>query len=632
MITTRTVAAILLGAAALAALAAPALAGPASSLLRGEEPDLAPAISTLDLAAVPAWWASGAPLGCADGLAATFALCLLASSVAALSASAGRRAEDGGVLGSARIKSGREVVRGSETWDGRSDPSARGLVYGYSRGRYLLEPERFAIIDGSTGSGKSRYMLIPTIDVLTFGGASNGSEPHTVVVTDVKSELVELTGDELERRGYRVLLLDAQHPMRGHRYNPLGLVLAHARAGLVQEAEQAADGIATLLVPDEGAGSAHWVESARALLSALVLLVALSPDCPDEARHLATVNEVLCRGTEGEGADPAEPLKALFRSLPERDPARLRASQLLSSAGNELRSVVSTLKARMRVYGSAPVAWMTSASDIDPRRVLEERTAVFLHVLDAGSPYNALVALFVEQLWSAAQAAADACGGSLRRPVTVVGDEWGNIPRVSALPSFLSLGRSLNFFWVGAVQNISQLNAYGERDGREKVLANCSVKVALKLGEAQDRQYFSELVGKTTRHTRGTSTSRGASGASGSTSYSEHADDLIHPWEWTEMSPDRDGAIVVKMAMNGVPASHAGTFRAPLVDCTRTPTKGHFDLGTREHERERRRAYQRRLEARAESHRGEAVPVWCPEWPERGGGEAPGEWDGLALD
>lgn len=622
----------LAGAIALAALSAPVLAEPASTLLRGEAPDAPRAIGKLDVSAVPGWWASGTPLELADGVLAVFALCLLVASLVALSASAGRRAEDGGVLGSARIKTGAEVLRGSETWDGRSDPSARGFVYGYSRGRYLLEPERFALIDGATGSGKSRYMLIPTIDALTYGGASNGSEPHTVIVTDVKSELVELTGDELERRGYRILLLDAQHPLRGHRFNPLGLVLEYARKGLVQEAEQAADTIASLLVPDEGAGSSHWVESARALLSALVLLVALSPDCPDDARHLATVNEVLCRGTEGTGAEPAEPLKELFRSLPERDPTRLRASQLLSSGGNELRSVISTLKARMRIYGSAPVAWMTSTSDIDPYRILGERTAVFLHVLDAGSPYNALVALFVEQLWSAAQAAADAGGGSLPRPVTVVGDEWGNIPRVSALPSILSLGRSLGFFWVGAVQNISQLNAYGERDGREKILANCSVKVALKLGEAQDRAYFTELVGKTTRHTRGTSTSRGASGGSGSTSYSEHADDLVHPWEWTEMSPDRDGAIVVKMAMNGVPASHAGTFRSPLVDCTETPTRGHFDLGTREHERKRRRAYQRRLEEREEARRNEAVPIWCPEWTEEGGGEGPDEWDGLALD
>ena len=39
-------------------------------------------------------------------------------------------------------------------------------------------------------------------------------------VSDVKGELVELLGDELEARGYDVLLLDTQHPRWGSRYNP----------------------------------------------------------------------------------------------------------------------------------------------------------------------------------------------------------------------------------------------------------------------------------------------------------------------------------------------------------------------------------------------------------------------------
>ena len=600
---------------ALAVLAAPFLAAPVSTLLHGTVPSLAD-LDVISIEAILEWWLSGGFVTCLDGLLATWALCLLASLLMALSSASGRRAEDGGVLGDARVKEGAEALRGSATWDGRRSPKARGFVYGFARGRYLFEPERFVLLDGSTGSGKSRFCLIPSIDLLTYGDGSNGSEPHSILVSDVKSEMIELTGEELERRGYSVLLLDAQRPMRGHRYNPLQLLVDYAGSGLTEEAEQAADTIAAIVIPDEkDGGAAHWVESGRALLSAAILLVALSEDCPGNAKHLASVYEVICRGTEGEGQDPAAPLKALFRALPPRHPARSRASQLLSSGGNELRSIISTVKAQTRIFGSSSVAWMTSASDIDPRRVLAEKTALFLHVLDEASPYNKVCAILLDQIWAAAQLAAGSGGGELSRPLSIVGDEWGNIPVVPSLPSILSLGRSYGLFWLGAVQNIAQLNKYGERDGRRKVLANCNVKVALKLGEAEDRQYFTELIGKTTRHTQGTSTSRGARGSSGSTSYSEHADDVIHAWEWTERSPDRDGAIVVKMAMNGVPASHAGTFRTPLVDCTETPTKGHFDLGTREHERERRGAYQRRLDARAESHRDEEVPIWCPEFP-----------------
>lgn len=625
-------------AAALALASCPALAGPLEELAGGGSPDLVAAVAAIDPAAAPAWWLSGGgashPVGCLLALAA----CSAVAAAVALSAAAPRREGDGGVLGDARVRSGRDAVRGSCTWDGRHDPKGRGLVYGYSggsrRGRYLYEPGRFCLVDGSTGSGKTRYMLIPTIDLLTYDGASRGSEPHTIVVTDVKGELLELTGDELARRGYEVLLLDAARPARGQRFNPLRQVLDLYSAGMPDEAEQAADGVAESLVPDDRDGAAsHWVASARSLLSAVILLVCLDGSCPDGARTMGTVAAVACRGTEGEGDDPCAPLRSLLRSLPASHPARPRASQFLSSGGNELRSIVSTLKAAIRAYGSAPMAWLTSGSEVDPKRMLSRKTALFVRTMDEGSPYNALATVLLGQLWEAARLSAEAEGGRLARPVTVVGDEWGNLPRVPCLPAVLSLGRSYGFYWIGAVQNLAQLNRYGERDGRPKVLANCGVKVALKLGEEEDRRYFTELVGKTTRHTRGTSSGRAGSGTSASTSYSERADDVVHAWEWTSMAPDRDGAVVVRQAENGAPRSHAGAIRAPLADCASTPTRAHFDLGSREHEAARRRAYRERLEAGAARAGRETAPAWLPEWPEDAGDAGgAGAWDGLCPD
>lgn len=623
----------LIASAAITVLVAPFLAQPSSLILHGETPDFISVLGSADISDVPAWWLSGSFIPCLDGLLATRAIIFLICLLLVFSSASTQRADDGGVLGSAHIKKGAKAINGSATWDGKQGPKTRGFVYGFVKGRYLFEPNRFVLVDGSTGSGKTRFCLIPTLDLLTYSDKPNHSEPHSVLVSDVKNELIELTGDELERRGYKVLLLDTQHPMRGNRYNPLQILVDHANQGLTEDAEQEADTIASVIIAGEKSGNAaHWTESARALLSAAILLVAFSAECPDEAKNLATVNEVVCRGTEGEGQDPTAPLKSAFRALPRNHPARSRASQFLSSGGNELRSIVSTAKAQIRIFGSSSVAWMTSASDIDPYQVLTEKTALFLHVMDEGSPYNKVCTILLDQLWSAAQSVADMHGGTLPRPFTIVGDEWGNLPEVKSLPAILSLGRSYNVFWIGAVQNIAQLNKYGERDGRRKILANCNVKVALKLGEAEDRQYFTELIGKTTRHTQGTSTSRGASGGSGTTSYSEHADDLIHAWEWTEMSPDKDGALVVKMAMNGIPASHAGSFQTPLVDCTKTPTKAHFGLGTREHERAKRQAYQGRLDARAESHKGEEAPVWYPVWPENENDDDTAGWDGLALD
>ena len=624
----------------LAALACPVLAFPIDRLVAGLPLDASFLPSALDAATVLGWWLSGSFTVCPAGTALTLLLSLCACSLIAYSSALNARGEDGGVLGDAHVKTGREVVRGSVTWDGSANPSSRGFVYGFTKRRgkpcYLFEPKKMIFVSGATGSGKSRFLYLPSIDLFSYGDGSNGSEPATLVVSDVKNELVELTGDELARRGYRVLLLDTQHPYRGQRFNPLRQVLDLHAEGRDQEAEQAADAIAELVVQDDEKGKgSHWTASARGLLSALVLLVSMSDECPEESKHLATVCEVLDRGTEAEGDDPAEPLKSVFRALPSGHPAKNRASQFVSSVGNELRSILSTLKVALRPFSSAPVAWMTSGSDIDPRSVLENKSAVFLHVLDEGSPYNCIAAIFLSQLWASVQATADSNGGRLPRPVQILGDEWGNLPRVECLPALLSLGRSFQIYWTGATQGISQLNKYGERDGRRKILANCGVKVAMKLAEEEDRRYFTELIGKTTRHTQGTSSSKAASGSSASTSYSESADDVVHAWEWRDMAPDRDGIVVVKHADNGMPTERAGVFRSPVTDCTKTPTKEHFDLGTPEHETEKRRAYQRRLDEAAAGKMGERVIPWCLEWPKpkkKAKAEPTSKFSGLSLD
>lgn len=624
----------------LAVLACPVLAAPIDAFVAGYGLDTSAIPATFDAGIVLGWWLSGGFAAYPLGVLFVFLLALCTCALIAYSSALNARAEDGGVLGDAHVKTGREVVKGSVTWDGSTIPSSRGFVYGFTKYRgkpcYLYEPKKMIFVSGATGSGKSRFLYLPSIDLLSYGDGSNGSEPATLVVSDVKNELVELTGDELTRRGYRVLLLDTQHPYRGQRFNPLRQVLDLHAEGRNQEAEQAADAIAELVVQDDEKGKgSHWTASARGLLSALVLLVSMSDECPEESKHLATVCEVLDRGTEAEGDDPAEPLKSVFRALPSGHPAKNRASQFVSSGGNELRSILSTLKVALRPFSSAPVAWMTSGSDIDPRSILENKSAVFLHVLDEGSPYNCIAAIFLSQLWASVQAAADSNGGRLPRPVQILGDEWGNLPRVECLPALLSLGRAFQIYWTGATQDISQLNKYGERDGRRKILANCSVKVAMKLAEEEDRRYFTELIGKTTRHTRGTSSSSAASGSSASTSYSESADDVVHAWEWRDMAPDRDGIVVVKYADNGMPAERAGVFRSPVADCTKTPTKEHFDLGTPEHETEKRRAYQRQLDETAAGKTGERVIPWCPEWPEpkkKAEAEPTGKFSGLSLD
>lgn len=216
----KAVAGALASAAIICALFSPVAAEPFDSLIKGEPAGIHLEEGVPSPEDALGWWLGGSAAGHAGGVAALFAGGFAVSFLHFATEEAKGRERDGGVLGSARVKTGAEAVRGSDTWDGRSEPRSRGYVYGYSRGRYLFESGTpHCLVVGQTGSGKTRYQIIPTIDLLTYGDAGSN-----VVVSDVKGELVELLGDELEARGYDVLLLDTQHPGWGSRYNPLGLV------------------------------------------------------------------------------------------------------------------------------------------------------------------------------------------------------------------------------------------------------------------------------------------------------------------------------------------------------------------------------------------------------------------------
>lgn len=176
----------LLSSLFLAILACPVLAAPIDMLVAGYGLDASAIPTKFDAETVLGWWLAGGfaahPLGALLTLLFTLCTCTLIAYSSALKS----RAEDGGVLGDARIKTGREVVKGSMNWDGSTSPSSRGFVYGFTRHRskpcYLYEPKKMVFVSGATGSGKSRFLYLLSIDLLSYGDASNGSEPATLVV------------------------------------------------------------------------------------------------------------------------------------------------------------------------------------------------------------------------------------------------------------------------------------------------------------------------------------------------------------------------------------------------------------------------------------------------------------------
>lgn len=511
------------------------------------------------------------------------------------------------ILGNSKIiDTPHERKSRNDTWNGKGEPKSAGLVYGFEKGHYLFDsktPHTFTA--GKTGSGKSRFLVLETLHLCL-------AAKHNVIVTDIKNELVELTGDKASETA-RVFLLDLENPLRGQQYSPLDIIVDYAEANDTQRLRESADQLASDLVKADERNP-FFSNAARGLLSACFIAIA-TEDISREQKNMASVCAFIDAGTTAEDKDPSAPLKDYFRRLGVEHPAFSPASEFLSDGGTTAgKNVLSTVKVALRPFSSPGIQWLTAKSTTSLDDLIKNHSAIYLHVLGKDNPYNVILTCFFNQFWCRARTIADANGGKLPIPTTMICDEWGNVPYVSALSEIVTLGRSYGLSWNGFCQNVSQMNAYNKpgdnNAGREEILSNVGIKVALSLGDETDRRWFTALCGKRGVMTQGASNQKSQGRYSSSQSTSERSDDLIHEWDWTHRSPDSDGAIVVKSKENNA-KNRNGVFRMPLADATKTPAKSFFDLGSPDYEQGKRLAYRAKLNKKAASENLN-IPLWKP--------------------
>lgn len=527
------------------------------------------------------------------------------------------RCVDEGILGDAHlITSMKEIRRKNDFWDGKGVPEKAGLVLSSSSDGYYFDAHACHVaICGKTGSGKSHLICLQSLHLMMSKGWS-------LIVTG-KSELLELTGRKADELGYDVLVFDLNGYPGASRFNPLDLVVEYVESNDVAQAQQTARQTAADLVPMGGEHNTYFPRAARSLLTACLLMVATA-DIPREQKNMASVASLVSLGTTGKGPDPCAPLKDYIRSdsVGPNHPAYIPASGFLSdSTTTAAKNVLSTLKEALSIFSDETVAKMTAASDASIRSIIRNKTAVFINLLEEGHPYLTLYATFFSQYWRIAQQEAARNGGRLPRETAILGDEWGNVPPVSAFPELVTLGRSMRLHAYCFTQNIGQWNIYsnpGNRNsGKEKILGSMGAKIALSLANPEDFKYFSALTGKRTVRTHNSSIQKSGSGAQASLgsgeAYSEHADDLIHEWEWQHRIPTRDGAIVIKGGENSMPGRE-GVFQMPMTYASNTPAGEFFGLGDPEECAAKQLEFRRSLELKLSSTPWEKPPCWYPDF------------------
>ena len=590
------------------------------------KPDLSCLLGILTCGDMPAGWSDWMSKAvAAEGGPAELALwCLLALAVIAVVAlhkwlNEPKRTVEQGILGDARlVTSPAAVRRRNDFWNGKDEPERAGLVFGSSKRGYVFDSSipHWAIV-GKTGVCKTMLMVLQTLHLCMARG-------WNLIVTG-KDELLELTGAKAVDLGYNRVIFDLKGYPGASVFSPLDLIVEYADEGNVAEAQRTARQTAADLIPLGGEGNAYFPKAARSALTACLLIVAMAK-IPRGQKNMASVCRLVNLGTTGTGKDPSSPLKDYIRSgeVGPDHPAYAPAAEFLSDGGLTVagKNVLSTLKEALTIFNDAGIQRITAASDVSIRGIIREKTVVYMHLLEEGDPYLVLMTVFLNQYWRVAQQEAANNGGRLPRETAIIGDEWGNLPAVAAMPEIVTLGRSYRLHAWCFTQDLKQWSKYSrpgdQNAGRDKILGSMGGKVALSLVLPEDCQYFTRLAGKRTVRTQNTGTSKqgyGVGATSGSSEgYTERADDLIHEWEWQNRAPIRDGVIAVKGAENSKPGRE-GVFQVPVIYASQTPAGSFFGLGDEDECDAKRIAFRNSLVADTAARRLDSLPqVWAPDF------------------
>ncbi|AEM79760.1 VirD4-like conjugal transfer protein, CD1115 family [Thermoanaerobacter wiegelii] len=397
-----------------------------------------------------------------------------------------------GEYGTARWRTEKEISKTFTVWNVSSNPPKGGFVVGFNpaAGKAWLDAgDTHLLVIGSTRSGKSRRIILPTIWALAKAGES-------MIVSDPKGELYGYSSEYLKKLGYKVILIDLRNPYRGNQWNPVLEVADKLEAGDYSAASQSAWDIANIITnqqPHIGVDPI-WPQSQESLTAALILAVASS--APHEAKHLGSAYEMLHRL----GADGGELLDKYFRSLPREHPAA-SAYGVAALSEDRLRSSIFTgTAAQLRLWSDPAVVYLTSKKDHDLDIVGKEKAAVFIVIPDERSTRNVLATLYISQAYQALVDLANKSGGKLSQRVNFILDEFGNLPPIPDFDKKITVAAGRNMRFLLAVQDISMIKAK-YKELAQTITGNCATWVYILTTDPETAKIISVKTGQYTIRT-----------------------------------------------------------------------------------------------------------------------------------
>lgn len=345
----------------------------------------------------------------------------------------------------------------------------------YSRDSIMTQLNNNVIVVGTSGAGKTRYIVMPNLLQAT----------GSYVVSDPKGNLAKKLGPYLKSLGYEVITIDFIHPEKSLRYNPIGFCHTTSDARklshiIVNEMAKMSGGRTT---------DPFWDETSEILISACIGYMLETDELDEDEKNLTTLARLIKEGNRDMKGMTAARGKSHLDERMERHRYAMsrcgreswaleRYDEYNTSPDKTHATINICALAKMATFDTMETRKMLVDNDIDFTSLGQKPTALFVEVSDTDRSMDILVNLFYTQLMNElCMYADDKCENScLPVPVQFILDDFATNARIDNFQNMIANIRSRGISAMIMVQSEAQLFA-GYDVNAQTIIDNCNTYV-----------------------------------------------------------------------------------------------------------------------------------------------------------
>ncbi len=397
-----------------------------------------------------------------------------------------------------------------------------------------------------TRSGKGVGFVIPNL--LTYRSS--------MIVNDLKSENYELTAGWRKKMGQKIYYFNPTD-VKSHVYNPLEFVRANSK-----EAVKDAQTVANIIVSDphgQSASSSHWDNTARALLTGLILYVTHNFEPEDPARSIGGIYRLM--------SDPQSPQAQTLdyvRTNAKHEMAARAAAIILSKEEAERSGIISTMTRYLELWADPLVDAVTRGkSSFSIAHLRKKPSTLYMATptsdIDRTKP---LIRIMLTQFMNLlGEKLPDKNDKSLE--VMFMLDEFPRLGKIEAIEGALPVIAGYRVKLCLITQDLNQLNkAYTKEN---EIMANAQLKVTYAASDPETAERISKYLGETVVLRQGTSMSGKRFGSMlNQTSYStsEQERTLMTPGQLQQLPSEQE--IIILTGFSPVKAEKIFYYKEPF--------------------------------------------------------------------